>query len=98
MNKSGATSLADDIRNFNKDTFFDYDTAKKNIAMYIDDMAPVTFTDVDGWQYTSTYKYGVCIYPTTYQMSVSDDFLSEIDKAKILLEVTKDEQDQLLDL
>lgn len=98
VNKSGAASLADDIRNFNKNTFFDYDAAKKNIAMYIDDMAQVTFTDVDGWQYTSTYKYGVCIYPTTYKMSMTDEFLSEIDKAKILLEVVKDEQDQLLDL
>lgn len=98
VNKAGAACLADDIRNFNKDTFFGYDDAKKNIAMYIDHMAPVTFTDIDGYSYTSTYQYGVCIYPTTYQMSIKDDFLTEIEKAKILLEVANGEEDQLLDV
>lgn len=98
VNKAGAACLADDIRNFNKNTFFGYDDARKNIAMYIDHMDPVTFTDIDGYSYTSTYKYGVCIYPTTYQMSMTDEFLTEIEKAQILLEVTNGEEDQLLDV
>lgn len=77
VNKGGAEVLQDDISNFRNGLKFGYKEAKKNIALYIDHMAPVTFTDIDGNNYRSDYRYGVVIYPTTYTLG-ADKYIEEI--------------------
>lgn len=77
--KEGVKLLKDDIRNFTKDTFFDYDYAGKMIHYYLEGHEPVTFTDVDGNTYTDNWQYGVILQPTTYSLGIDLDFEMFID-------------------
>ncbi len=75
VRKGAVVGLKDKISNFNKDTFFDEDVAKKNMITYNDNsFNDLTQTDYLG-QTTITRTYSSAnISPTTYQMSVSADF------------------------
>ena len=69
VGKGGVKALNDNIENFNYDTFFNYDNACKLTSYYLNDMQPITFKDYRGVKYTSKWKYGICLAPTTYTMS-----------------------------
>ena len=72
--KTGAKSLNDDIKNFYDGKFFNYDESGKKTKSYYDNEEPYTFTDNMGNEYTDDWPCGVVIQPTTYKMSLKDDF------------------------
>lgn len=74
VKKSAVSALNNDIRNFNKDTFFNYKEANKNIIAYNDDQEPLTFEDCNGVEYHCDWSTSIVIYPTTYSMSVDVNF------------------------
>jgi len=74
VSKQGVVALNNDIRNFNKNLFFDYKNAHKNIVSYIENQPPFEFVDIDGNEYKCDWSSAVCIYPTTYSMSVDPTF------------------------
>ena len=47
---------------------FDYNQSGRLVHYYIDDQPEVTFEDIDGNIYTSNYKYGIVLQPTTYTL------------------------------
>lgn len=78
VSKKAVESLNDDIRNFNKNTFFDYNDARKNIIGYNDKQPPITFKDCNGVEFTNEWETAIVIYPTTYSMSLDvlfEDFI-----------------------
>lgn len=73
INKAAVKVLNDDIRNFNEDLVFDKDAdgVSKKLRIYIDDMDTVMWGD----GYVSNYKYGIALRPTSYSMSITDQYL-----------------------
>lgn len=69
----GATQLMD-LREFNKDLIFDTDHAKKLLFTYCSDMPPVIWKDGEEDEYISHYMYGINSQPTTYGMSLNDEY------------------------
>ena len=49
---------------------------EKMIPYYLTDMKPVTFPD----GYTATEKYGICLVPTDYKLSSSNDMYTDTDE------------------
>lgn len=79
--KSGAKALKDNIKNFKDSKFFDYDESGKNTKVYYDhEEEPYTFTDNMGNEFTDTWSCGVVLQPTTYKMSLKEDFSFLIDE------------------
>lgn len=76
INKEAVKVLNDDIENFNEDLVFDKDAegVNKKILTYVDDMEPVVWGD----GYTSTYKHGIVMRPTSYSMSLAQMFITLI--------------------
>lgn len=76
INKEAVKVLNDDIKNFNEYLVFDKDAegVNKKILIYVDDMEPVVWGD----GYTSTYKHGIVMRPTSYSMSLTDTFITLI--------------------
>ena len=71
---SGLKKIKDDIRNFNRNTFFGYDEAGKMLHTYIEGCEPYTFIDNEGNSYTDSWGYGVVLQPTTYSMTMDFNF------------------------
>ena len=76
VGKVGVTALNDDIKNFNKNAFFDYDHSGKLMHTYIE-KAPIEhwFTDYLGEKYYNTWKSGIVLEPTTYSMKRGFQFI-----------------------
>ena len=66
--KTGISALEGDISKFTETLVFDYNQSGRLVHYYIDDQPEVTFTDIDGNIYTSNYKYGIVLQPTTYTL------------------------------
>lgn len=73
--KSGVNALKNDINNFSNNLLFNYDDCGKLVMTYLNDMPSITLQD----GYTSNYKYGINARPTTYKMSLTDDYIDLID-------------------
>lgn len=75
---SGVRKKAGDYLNnldeFNPDTEFGYDAADKMISNYIEFQEPFNFTDIDGNEFSCTQPTGLCLQPTTYNMSITDEY------------------------
>lgn len=59
---------------FNPDTEFGYEAAGKMVSNYIDFQEPFNFIDIDGNEYTCIQPTGLCLQPTTYSMSITDEY------------------------
>lgn len=70
----GVEALDGDIDNFRKDLEFDYDEAHKMIVTYNKEQPEVVFTDDQGHEHVYTDLFGVCLRPTTYNMTVNEDY------------------------
>lgn len=67
---TGRKALKDDLNNFKKDMVWDYSTSGKMISCYEDDQPILQFKDCQGNVYTSTQRHGICLMPTTYNMTI----------------------------
>lgn len=72
VSKKGVKYLFNDIRRFKKDFKWGYKESGKLIHTYADDQETFTFTDIDGNDYTSTYKHSVILQPTSYTLGLTD--------------------------
>lgn len=71
--KVGATQLMN-LCEFNEKLIFDTDHTKKLLFTYCSDMPPVIWQDGKEDEYISHYKYGINSQPTTYGMSLNDEY------------------------
>lgn len=71
--KAGVTKLSS-VDEFENDTFWNTKESMKNTVTYNDNQPYVTITDCNGVEYESTDLYGTPIVPTTFNMSISEDF------------------------
>lgn len=72
--KAGVNALHDDISNFKDDIVFDYKECGKKISNYNNDMSPCFWEDEDGVRYLSTYRHGLNLQPTKYNLSLPMEF------------------------
>ena len=72
INKDAVELLQDNIENFcdGFDFNMDADCVKKRLSVYLDDIPEVTYPD----GYHSTYKYGINMRNTGYQLSITDEY------------------------
>ena len=74
VRKEAVAGLHNDIRNFKKGTIFNYEDAKKLTHYYIDEQPIITYTDLDGNEYTTKQLHGIVLQPTTYSLGITDDY------------------------
>ena len=43
---------------------------------YVDDMPPIVWNKGQYDEFYSNYKHGICAQPTTYEVGMSEDYLS----------------------
>lgn len=81
VSKKGVVALDGDIKNFNDGLKFDYDTSGKLISTYRIDQSPIIWNKGQYDEYASYYKYGINLQPTTYTMSITDEYLDLLEYA-----------------
>ena len=72
VSKKGVVALNNDINNFKKDFKWGYSTSGKLMHTYIENQPDITFTDIDGNEYTSHQRHSVVLQPTSYTLGLSD--------------------------
>ena len=63
------------VSDFNNKMVWSTKESEKQIAMYNDNQKPCVWRDRDGHPYKSSDKYGICIQPTTFDLSMSSEFM-----------------------
>lgn len=71
--KKGASQLLS-LKEFKKNLTFDTEHTGKLLFTYLNDMPPIIWNDGLKDEYISHDKYGINAQPTTYNMSLSDDY------------------------
>ncbi len=74
----GVVQLKNDISNFKENLVFEYQNSGKMIMQYYCDAPPVTFNKGMYDEYTTHDKHGIIGMPTTYNMSMTQDYLDLI--------------------
>lgn len=74
VNKIEGAKALKDIHDFRPDFVFDTDYTKKLIFTYLNDMPPILWKKGDYDEYISHQRYGINALPTTYSMSLSDEY------------------------
>lgn len=96
VSKGAVVSLNNDIANFNKNTVFDYKSARKNIVAYNDKQQPFTFIDCEGNYYSCDWESSIVIYPTSYVMSMDSTFEDFINYLMFYATIDKDKQNDFI--
>lgn len=63
------------VSDFNNKMVWSTKESEKQIAMYNDNQKPCVWRDREGHPYKSNDKYGICIQPTTFDLSMSGEFM-----------------------
>ena len=71
--KEGAKQLKS-LKEFKDSLVFDYDHTGKLLMKYLDDMPRMVFNRGKYDEFYSNYKYGINAQPTTYSMSLADEY------------------------
>lgn len=74
VSKKGVTALKNNINNFKKGMIWGYKESGKLTHFYLSEQPEVTITDYQGNKYTSNYKYGIVLQPTTYELGIEDKY------------------------
>lgn len=74
--RKAAASQLKSVDDFKNDLVFDIEHAKKNILSYQDDQDWCVINKGQYDEFACMYKYGVCCMPTTYSMSMSQDYVN----------------------
>lgn len=72
--RKSAVSQLRDIEDFKDGTVFDVEHAQKLIMTYVDDMTPIVWNKGQYDEFYSNYQHGICTQPTTYSLSINDDY------------------------
>jgi hypothetical protein len=62
------------LDDFNNNTFWNVKESGKKCSYYNDNQSECVWIDEDGKAYNSSDKYGIAIIPTSFNMSMSDEF------------------------
>lgn len=73
--KSAGEKKLKSVAEFNNKTFWNTRESEKLMAVYNDNQKPALWTDRDGKTYFSKDKYGICLQPTTFDLSMSGEFV-----------------------
>lgn len=81
INKDAVDCLNDDIDNFENGFVFDKDhpSVHKQLSVYIDNMPDVIYPD----GYKSTYRRGINMRPTGYEIHLTDEYTSLIELGRM---------------
>ena len=71
--KSGAAAIKS-LDDFEPGKVFNYDQAGRLIAYYVDDQTPCSITDYQGHTVKYDDQYGICMQPTTYELSITPTY------------------------
>lgn len=77
--KTGVNALNNDVNNFSPKLIFDYHTAGKLLSCYNDNQSIVNVTDYLGNSLYVDQPHGICLYPTTYKLDITDEYGDFID-------------------
>ena len=72
--KSAAKAKIKSVDEFNTGLVWSTDESEKLIAHYEDNQKPCVWKDRDGVEFYSDAKYGICLQPTTFDLSISNEF------------------------
>ena len=75
--KEGAKALKS-LDDFRDDFVFRYEDTNKHLIAYNDNQSPIVLKDYLGNELYIDDKSGICILPTTYELSKSDDYVKLI--------------------
>ena len=62
------------VDKFKDKTVWDAHESGKLTAYYNDDQEPMTWIDRDGNKYESTDRYGICLMPTSFDLSITEEY------------------------
>ena len=72
--KSAGEAKIKSVSDFNDGLVWNTRESEKVIAMYNDSQPDTVWTDRDGNQYKSKDRFGICLQPTTFDLSISGEF------------------------
>lgn len=72
--KSAGVNKIKSVDEFNDHLVWRTDESEKVIAMYNDNQKPCVWRDRDNHPYKSEDKFGICLQPTTFDLSMSSEF------------------------
>ena len=72
--KSAGENKIKRVADFNDNVVWSTKESEKVIAMYNDNQKPCVWTDRNGKKYKSEDRYGICLQPTTFDLSMSGEF------------------------
>ena len=67
------------LEDFNDKTFWNTKESQKLMAIYNDNQSDAYFIDRDGNRYLSRARYGICLQPTTFDLSMGNEFRKFLD-------------------
>jgi hypothetical protein len=73
--KEAGTKVIKEVSDFTNETKWNIRKSKKNIAVYKDDQPYAKWIDKYGRVYENYDKYGIAIVPTTFDLSISEEFM-----------------------
>lgn len=72
--KLGSKEVIKNVEDMTNNKKWNTINSKKLIAFYNDNQGECIWTDFEGKKYTSYDQYGICLKPTTFDLSMSDEF------------------------
>lgn len=78
VNKELGAKQLKSLKEFKPELVFDYKHSGKLISEYLSDMPAVTWNKGEYDEYVSHQKHGIALYPTTYSMEITDEYLDLI--------------------
>ena len=93
VSKKGVSALDNDINNFKNGFIFDEKNCRKNIRFYNDEQMEIEVTDYLGNTELITDKYGIALFPTTYKIGSTSEYIKYVSnsKSKYLERINKNE-------
>ena len=74
-NETQATiALNNDINKFKPKLEFNYDDCGKMAIVYNDNQPKIDITDYRGFTIAVFQQYGICLYPTTYNLDIANEY------------------------
>lgn len=72
--KSAGENKLKSVSEFSNHTFWDTKESEKLMAVYNDHQSSCTWTDYQGHKYYSEARFGLCLQPTTFDLSMAPKF------------------------
>lgn len=74
--KKSGPKMIKKLTDFTNNTVWGAYYSKKSVAYYLNDQPECTWIDCQGQRYVSKDKYGIALKPTTFDLSMTDEFVT----------------------